>query len=66
MDGYENISRNYIKLILTLTEGPNFFKAEISPSIQPSGITAEAARGRLSVEAGVGPKKTQNAFPGAQ
>jgi hypothetical protein len=41
-------------------------KTVASPTTVPMMLTALAARGRLSVLAGVGPKKMQNAVPGGQ
>jgi len=46
------------------TAEPKLLNASTLTANLPRGATAEAARGRSSVLAGVGPKKKQRALPG--
>ena len=51
---------------LSVTDPPSFFRTFTSPVTLPTGLTGEAAFGSSPSLTGVGPKKTQSAFPGIQ
>lgn len=53
-------------ITLTSMAGGSSFSLSTAPSSRPTGFTGEAALGSRPSLAGVGPKKTQRAFPTGQ